>query len=470
MLAKNKLLIGITGSIAAYKTVFLVREAVKQGYDVKVVLTSAAKEFVTPLTLQALSKNKVYSELFDLEAELSMGHIELAKWADLMLIAPASANTIAKLAHGEANNLLSTLVLAKPQTTPLLIAPAMNKEMFDKVSNKENLAKLVSYGFTVLDTDQGDQACGDVGQGRMLEPEVLLNIVNQTLNNPTIDNNQNKTVTNAVGFCKSQKYVKEHSLTNDKFDVAPLAAKAKETINLSCDAERIEKELQQHIDNFQGKKIIVTAGPTREMIDPVRYITNHSSGKMGVYIAALAQKLGAKVTLIAGPLSVEVPEGIRTIKVESAEQMNNAVMEALIEIDVFIGCAAVGDFRAKEISTTKIKKANDLDELTITLVKNPDILYNVSNSTRRPKYVVGFAAETNNIDQYARTKIAAKGCDCICANDVSKENQGWNSDFNHIVLYRRDGTICDLGYDLKEKVAKLLVLDIARELYNRERE
>lgn len=455
---KNKLLIGITGSIAAYKTVYLIREAVKAGYEVRVMLTPAAKEFVTPLTLQALSKNKVYTELFDLDAELSMGHIELAKWADLILIAPASANTIANLAYGNANNILTTVSLAKPQDTPILIAPAMNREMYSKLSTKENIKKLKDYGYTILDTAQGEQACGDIGEGRMLEPEQLLTIVSQTLGNNLVDGNLN-----AVGFCHKTQHNISETIYKD-LDIGLLANKPKEKITIKSDLE-IDQDFQKYISNFKGKRIIVTAGPTREMIDPVRYITNHSSGKMGIYIAALAQHLGAKVTLVAGPVSVVVPENIRTIKIESAEQMNNAVQEALIDIDVFIGCAAVGDFRAKEISTTKIKKANDQDELTISLVKNPDILYNVANSPRRPKYVVGFAAETNNVEEYARTKVLAKGCDCICANDVSKENQGWNSDFNHLVLYKRNGSVLDLGYDLKEKVAKDLVLDIARELY-----
>ncbi|RIY37103.1 bifunctional phosphopantothenoylcysteine decarboxylase/phosphopantothenate--cysteine ligase CoaBC [Psittacicella gerlachiana] len=456
---KKKLLIGITGSIAAYKTVFLVRETVKQGYEVKVILTQAAKEFVTPLTLQSLSKNKVYTELFDLDAELAMSHIELAKWADLILIAPATANSIEKITRGTADDLLTTVILAKPVNIPLLIAPAMNVEMFNKPQVQNNLKTLQTYGYKVLNTDQGLQACGDIGQGRMLEPLELLDIVNNELGVKPINLDLKP-----VGFVQSKEtFIAEH-LDNSLIDVPALRSKPKETITLKNSCE-FDNEFAKYVENFKGKHVLVTAGPTREMIDPVRYITNHSSGKMGVYIALLAKKLGAKVTLISGPVSVEIPEGIRTIKVESAEQMNNAVLESLLNVDVFIGCAAVGDFRAKEISTTKIKKANDQDELTITLVKNPDILYNVSNSPRRPKYVVGFAAETNNVEEYARSKIISKGCDCICANDVSKENQGWNSDFNHLILYKKDGSIVDLSYDLKEKIAKLLVLDIAKSLY-----
>ncbi|RIY33123.1 bifunctional phosphopantothenoylcysteine decarboxylase/phosphopantothenate--cysteine ligase CoaBC [Psittacicella hinzii] len=455
---KKKLLIGISGSIAAYKTVFLIREAVKLGYDVKVMVTQSALQFVTQLTLQSLSQNKVYTQLFDLEAELSMGHIELAKWADLILIAPATANTIEKLARGSADDLLSTVALAKPSKTPLLIAPAMNAEMFSKPQTQKNLTSLKEFGAKILDTDHGAQACGDIGLGRMLEPEVLLELISKELGG---------TQSKPVGFTQPrEKFIADH-VDNSFIDVPALKSKPKETITLNESFEH-EEEFNKYVENFKGKHVLVTAGPTREMIDPVRYITNHSSGKMGVYIALLAQKLGAKVTLICGPISVEVPEGIRTIKVESAEQMNNAVQESLINVDVFVGCAAVGDFRAKEISTTKIKKANDLDELTITLVKNPDILFNVANSQRRPKYVVGFAAETNNVAEYARAKILSKGCDCICANDVSKENQGWNSDFNHVILYKKDGSIIDLSYDLKEKIAKLLVLDIAKSLYNLE--
>lgn len=458
-LNKNKVLIGITGSIAAYKTVFLVRELVKAGYEVRVMLSKAGQEFVTPLTLQALSQNRVYTELFDLEAERSMGHIELAKWADLILIAPATANTIAKLANGYADDLISTVVMAKPESTPLLIAPAMNKEMYNKISLQANLQTLRTYGYQILDSNQGAQACGDVGFGRMLEPEQLQEIINKQLNNYT--GNQS----HPVGFTKESAL--ELSV-NERYKHIDVDIKAK-VGKIDISEKEIENHLEsiaKYLENFKGKKVLITAGPTREMIDPVRFISNHSSGKMGLYIAAIAQKFGANVTLVCGPICLEIPEGIRTIKVESAQQMYTAVMESLIDVDVFIGCAAVGDYRVKDLSTTKIKKANDQEELTLTLIQNPDILYSVSHSDLRPKYVVGFAAETNNVEEYAKNKVFTKGCDVICANDVSKENQGWNSDFNNIIMYKRDGSQVDLGYDKKSVIAKRLIIEIAKALYN----
>lgn len=458
----KKLLVCITGSIAAYKSVLLVREAVKAGYQVRVALSEAAQQFVTPLTLQALSQNRVYTSLFDAEAELSMGHIELAKWADCIVIAPATANVIGKIAHGFADDLITTLVLAKPEATPLVIAPAMNKEMFAKKVFQDNLFELKDRGYLVLQSPAGSQACGDVGEGRMVEPEEILHALN--INLKVNEGAQTK----AVGFTCPRAQVNTYSKLFDQYDVADLQPRKKDQITLTAKDISDLGPWQRYIDNFKGKRVLVTAGPTREMIDPVRYITNHSSGKMGIYIAALAAQFGASVTAVCGPLSIEVPPGIRVVKVESAQQMNAAVEEALLNVDVFVGCAAVGDFRAKEISTHKIKKSTNDDELTITLVKNPDILRNVSNHQRRPKYVVGFAAETQDVAHYAKTKVLSKGCDVICANDVSKENQGWNSDFNHLTLFYKDGSEKDLGYDTKEKVAKMLVLDIIKQLYLRE--
>lgn len=446
----KKVLVGITGSIAAFKAVVLVRELVKQGYQVKVMVTPAALKFVTALTLQTISQNKVYTEQFDLSAEYSMGHIELAKWADLIMICPCTANTVNKLANGYGDNILTTVALAKPQKTRLYLATAMNMEMYNNPATQVSIQTLRSRGVVVLDSAKGEQACGDCGNGRMLEVEELVAVIKQYFSS----NNKYVGLVDSVSTCQERKKV----VTLKQIDKQQLDLHEHDFASYNL----------PFLKNLQGKRILITAGPTREMIDPVRYITNHSSGKMGIYIASLAQKLGANVTLVTGPVYIQIPEGIRTIAVESAEQMNNAVNESLIDMDIFIGCAAVGDYKAKEISTQKIKKADDNDELTIILVKNPDILYNVSHSPRRPKYVVGFAAETNDVANYARNKVKSKGCDMICANDVSKENQGWNSEYNHLVLYTNNDDEIDLGYERKEYLSIHLLHHIAKALVEKE--
>ena len=349
-LANKRILIGITGGIAAYKSAELTRLFVKAGAEVRVAMTRAATEFITPLTLQALSGNRVHLDLLDTEAEAAMGHIELARWADLVLIAPATADFLARVTHGEAGDILTTLVLAT--AAPVALAPAMNQGMWSNASTQDNLKLLEQRGYLILGPGSGEQACGDVGLGRMLEPQQLL------------------------AHCAAQ------------FETGFLA----------------------------GKNILITGGPTREAIDPVRFISNHSSGKMAYALAAEAADAGAKVTLVSGPVHLKTPESVSRIDVESAQQMLDAVMTKIAEADVFIGVAAVADYRPAHPVANKIKK--DADKLVLELVKNPDIIQAVANLSNRP-FVVGFAAETTDIIANGRTKLARKNIDLLFTNDAT---------------------------------------------------
>ena len=347
-LSNKQIILGITGGIAAYKAAELCRLLIKAGADVRVVMTPSATEFITSLTFQALSGNRVQIELLDEEAEAAMGHIELARWADLILVAPASANFIARLSQGRAEDLLSTLCLAT--TGPIAVAPAMNQAMWRNENTQENLQALKQKDIAVLGPASGEQACGDVGLGRMLEPE----------------------------------------------EIAQAAADVFETGELA------------------GVEITITAGPTREAIDPVRYISNHSSGKMGYALARAAMEAGAKVVLVSGPVSLQAPPQVKLVSVESARQMLDACQ--VLPGDIFISVAAVADYRPANIASEKIKKHADTMELN--LVKNPDILAQISLSAMRP-FCVGFAAETENIEEYARKKLQDKKLDLIFANNAT---------------------------------------------------
>ncbi|EHY9870358.1 bifunctional phosphopantothenoylcysteine decarboxylase/phosphopantothenate--cysteine ligase CoaBC [Vibrio vulnificus] len=372
-LAGKKILLGISGGIAAYKCADLTRRLKERGAEVQVVMTKAAKEFITPLTMQAVSSRPVSDSLLDPAAEASMGHIELAKWADLILLAPATADLIARMAAGMGNDLLTTLVLATD--APVAVSPAMNQQMYRNVATQENIATLSRRGMEIWGPAAGEQACGDVGPGRMLEPMQL------------------------VALCEQF------------FQPKPL----------------------------QDKSILITAGPTREAIDPVRYITNHSSGKMGYALAQAAMQLGANVTLISGPVSLPTPVNVNRINVDSAQEMYDAVMAQASDHDIFISCAAVADYRPATIAEQKLKKTDDSDEMTITMVKNPDIVASVSAMTENRPFTVGFAAETNDVEVYARRKLEKKKLDLLCANDVSVEGQGFNSSDNAITLYWSQG-------------------------------
>ncbi|MFC0059642.1 bifunctional phosphopantothenoylcysteine decarboxylase/phosphopantothenate--cysteine ligase CoaBC [Vibrio inusitatus] len=369
----KKIVLGISGGIAAYKCAELTRRLSERGAQVKVVMTKAAKEFITPLTMQAVSGQPVSESLLDPAAEASMGHIEIAKWADLVLLAPATADLIARMAAGMGNDLLTTVVLATD--APVAVAPAMNQQMYKNVATQENIATLQRRGMTIWGPASGEQACGDIGAGRMLEPMQLV--------------------------------------------------------------ERCIAQCQPKL--LQGKKIVITAGPTQEAIDPVRFISNHSSGKMGYALAEQAAKLGAEVTLISGPVNLATPINVTRINVSSAEQMHQAAMEKAPLSDVFIGCAAVADYRPTEVADQKMKKVDGSDEIVVRMVKNPDIIAGVANLTQRRPFTVGFAAETQDVEKYALDKLSRKKLDLICANDVSQAGIGFNSNDNALNLYWPNG-------------------------------
>jgi phosphopantothenoylcysteine decarboxylase/phosphopantothenate--cysteine ligase len=381
-----RVLLGVTGGIAAYKSPDLVRRLAELGADVQVAMTAAAKQFVTPLTFQAVSGRPTRDDLWDSAAEASMGHIELARWAELVLIAPASANFIARLAHGQAEDLLSTLCLAT--AAPLAVAPAMNRLMWANLATQANIATLRERGVAILGPAEGDQACGEVGPGRMLEP-------------------------------------------------ADLAQRALDLLVRS-------RELA-------GVHVVITAGPTREAIDPVRFISNRSSGKMGFATAQAARALGAQVTLVSGPVNIDTPPGVRRIDVESAQDMYEAVHRELPTMDIFISAAAVADYRPPQAQPQKIKKSGET--MHLDLVKAPDILSSVSASKRRP-FVVGFAAETERVEQHAREKLLKKNLDMIAANLVG-EGLAFDCDDNALLVLWPGGS------RTLERAAKS---DIARQL------
>lgn len=386
-LAQKRILIGISGGIAAYKIPELVRRLKDLGADVRCVMTQGAQAFITPLTLQAVSGNPVHHDLLDPAAEAAMGHIELAKWADLIMIAPASANVLAQLAHGHASDLLSTLILAT--TAPVYVAPAMNQQMWAHPAVQANCQRLREYGMTLITPDNGAQACGDIGAGRMPEPLALRDIICQ--------------------------------------------------------------HFQPRSRLLAGKSVLITAGPTREAIDPVRYLSNHSSGKMGFALAAAAQQLGATVTLVTGPVQLATPTDVTRIDVVSAEDMYQAVMNHIDQADVFIGCAAVADYRPELVATSKIKKSQDT--MHLALIKNPDILASVA-SLPNPPFTIGFAAETNDVVQYAQRKLEQKRIRLIAANDVSDTNIGFNSDVNamHLLWQDKQGQLQQLSLDRANKL------------------
>lgn len=398
MLSNKKILVGITGGIAAYKTIELIRFLKQANAEVRVVLTPAAEAFVTPLTLQAISGNAVSNSLLDPQAELAMGHIELAKWADLVVIAPATADFIARLRVGMGNDLLSTLCLAT--AVPILLAPAMNQQMYKQAATQENLAVLESRGVMVIGPNSGFQACGDIGAGRMSEPNEIFQAI--------------------CGYFS-------------------------------------------HLQDLIDLTVTITAGPTRERIDPVRYISNHSSGKMGFAIAEAFAKRGAWVNLICGPVNLPTPPYVNRIDVQSAIEMEQQAVEFAQKSAIFIGCAAVADYRMAEVASQKIKKTADSDELVLKLVKNPDIIANVAHLTQNRPFTVGFAAETQDVENYAKDKLQRKNLDIICANDVSG-GQVFGQDQNSLHLFwkNKEGQNGDKILPLAEKgkLAESLVQEI----------
>lgn len=388
-LSHKNILLGVTGGIAAYKSAELIRTLKKLDANVQVVMTPAAEAFITPLTLQALSGNPVRHSLLDPTAEAGMGHIELARWADLIVIAPASADFLARLAHGFANDLLSTVCLAA--TCPIAVAPAMNQAMWHNLVTQSNMAIIESFNhIAVYGPAAGEQACGDVGYGRMLEPAQLT----------------------------------QH--------IIDFFADAQHTSSTQAAQTSSPSTQNTNTPSLAGQHVVITAGPTREAIDPVRYLSNESSGKMGYALAQAALDCGAKVTLISGPCTLTPPQGCTTINVISAAQMHKACLTTAKNADIFIGAAAVADFRPAKMEEQKIKKGAT-NTMQLALVKNPDIIADVARLTPKP-LMVGFAAETNDVETYAKNKLKAKNLDAIIANDVSDKTIGFNSEQNAVSI------------------------------------
>lgn len=397
-LLNKQVVLGISGGIAAYKSAELVRRLKDAGAQVRVVMTRAAHEFITPLTLQALSGNPVHGDLLDPAAEAAMGHIELARWADLVLIAPATADLMARLATGRGDDLLTTLVLATDAS--IALAPAMNQAMWRDPATQANLETLLQRGFRVFGPAAGEQACGDVGPGRMLEP-------------------------------------------------VELAMRCAECFELGL---------------LSGRHVLINAGPTREAIDPVRYISNHSSGKMGFALAEAAAEAGARVTLVAGPVNLPTPPRVQRIDVTTAVEMLAACEQAL-PADLFIASAAVADYRPAQCAPGKLKKDTTREDgMTLHLVRNPDILATLATHARRPAYCVGFAAETDDVLGYASDKLTRKNLDLIVANDVSQAGIGFNSDDNAVTLIDRSLTPNPLPQASKQKLARQIIARIAQHL------
>jgi phosphopantothenoylcysteine decarboxylase/phosphopantothenate--cysteine ligase len=387
-MAGKHILLGVTGGIAAYKSPDIVRRLTERGAEVQVVMTAGAREFVAPLTFQAVSGREVRSDLWDESAERAMSHIELARWADLVLIAPATADFLAQLAHGMADNLLNTVCLAT--SAPLAVAPAMNRLMWANPATQANVAQLRARGVQVLGPDSGSQACGETGEGRMMEPVDIA----------------------AAAF-------------------ALLPAEGP----------------------LKGRKVVITAGPTRERIDPVRFISNRSSGKMGYAVAQAARDRGADVVLVSGPVNLPVPPGVRRIGVESAQQMHDAVMAEIEGADIFIGTAAVADYRPANPAECKIKKVSD--KLEVCMERTVDILAAVAARADRP-FTVGFAAETNNVEEHALAKLNRKKLDLIAANEVG-DTKVFERDDNALTLLWPAGGRLELGAGAKTELAQKLV-------------
>lgn len=395
-LINKRILLGVTGGIAAYKSADLVRRLRESGAEVRVVMTTAATEFITPLTMQAVSGHPVYRNLLDTDAEAGMGHIELARWADAVLVSPASANFLARLAQGRADDLLSAVCLATE--APVAVAPAMNQQMWDNAATQANLVTLGKNRIKIFGPAEGSQACGEVGPGRMLEPVELV------------------------------------TLTSELFATGEL----------------------------DGLAVIVTAGPTWEAIDPVRGLTNRSSGKMGYAVAEAAAEAGARVTLVSGPTFLPDPERMRIIRVTSAQEMSDAVLALAPAANIFIGVAAVADYRPVTPTDKKIKKAGD--RMTLELVRNPDILAAVAALKPAP-FTVGFAAETDNVEQHARLKLESKNLDLIAANRVGPD-LGFESDENSLLLVEREN-VTNLPAQPKPKLARALIRYVATRYHAR---
>ncbi|MEO1944600.1 MAG: bifunctional phosphopantothenoylcysteine decarboxylase/phosphopantothenate--cysteine ligase CoaBC [Candidatus Thioglobus sp.] len=386
-LTSKRIVLAVSGSIAAYKAPDIVRRLQDLGAEVRVILTTGGSKFITEMSLQAISKNKVHDNLWDKDAELSMGHIELAKWADAILIAPASANTIANIASGKANDLLTSVILASD--CPIILAPAMNQKMYSSIALKDNLSVLHNRNMNVISPDYGDQACGDVGEGRLPEP-----------------------------------------------------------VNIATKVSELFKNTR-----LTGKKVLITIGATIEEIDPVRFLSNRSSGKMGMALANTCIEYGADVTIVYGNISTQLNDRCNNISVTSAEQMYKAVMKNIDHQDVFISCAAVCDYKIKDVSKDKIKRGGS--NMFLELVPNKDILFDVCKLNSKP-VTIGFSAETQNLTKNAKNKLINKGCDAIILNDVSRADIGFNSDDNEVVFLTSNQSI-KIEKNSKQKVGKKII-------------
>ena len=394
MMLDKKILLCVSGGIAVYKAAALTSKLVQAGAKVKVILSESAVKFVSPLTFQALSRNDVYTDTFDEKNPNVIAHIDLADWADLILVAPATANTIGKLANGIADNMITTTLLAA--TAPVWIAPAMNVHMYDHPAVKKNISILATYGYRFIEPSEGYLACGYVGKGRLEEPEKIVDLI------------------------------KQHFLKN---------------ISLK----------------LKGKTVLITAGPTREKIDPVRFITNHSTGKMGYALAEAAKKEGAKVILVSGPVHLSPPSGVDIVKVESADEMYHAVMDNFSRADIVIKTAAVADYTPKVSYEHKMKKQPG--DKVIELERTKDILFELGIK-KRNQILVGFAAETENVEEYALKKLKAKNADMIVANNVKAEGAGFGKDTNIVTLFKRDGTKNELPLMSKLEAAHKIIEEI----------
>ena len=392
MISGRKILLCVSGGIAVYKAAALTSKLVQAGAEVKVIMSHSAMEFVSPLTFQALSRNDVFFDTFDEKNSRVIAHIDLADWADLVVVAPATANIIGKLANGIADNMLTTTLLAT--TAKVWIAPAMNVHMYDNPAVQKNIRTLYNYGYEFIEPSEGFLACGYIGKGRLEEPEKILTLVSNYF-------------------------------------------------------EKLE-----HGEPLKNVKVLITAGPTREKVDPVRYFTNHSSGKMGYAIAEEAAKLGAKVTLITGPTSVDFPNYVNVIKVESADEMYQHVMTYFPNADVVIKSAAVADYRPIHTFEQKMKKSQD--HLVIEMEKTTDILKELGMK-KRQQILVGFAAETNDLEQYAKKKLQSKNLDLIVANNITTEGAGFGTDTNIVTIYDRNLTKTELPLLTKTEVARKLL-------------
>lgn len=393
----KKVLLCVTGGIAVYKACALTSKLTQAGANVKVILSDSAAKFVPPLTFQALSRNDVYIDTFDEKDSRVIAHIDLADWADLILIAPATANVIGKLANGIADNMITTTLLAA--TKPVWVAPAMNVHMYDHPAVQKNIETLHSFGYQFIEPNEGYLACGYVGKGRLEEPEKIVALIQEFFQ---------------------------------------------------------PKELP-----LKGKKVLVTAGPTRERIDPVRFISNRSTGKMGYAIAEQAVSLGAEVILVSGPVSIQAPKGVKIIPVESAADMYHAVLDLHEDMDIIVKTAAVADYRPKMIHDEKMKKSPG--EQVIGLERTKDILFELGQK-KTHQVLVGFAAETTNVEEYARKKLEKKNADMIVANNVKAFGAGFGTDTNIVTIFKKDGTSIDLPIMTKKEIASRILMEASQYL------